>query len=84
MTTTMKQVVIDRYGSADVLRIIQSPIPQPEAGELLIKVGVAGVNFSDILRRRNTYFMPTPLPYVLGVEAVGKVVAVGHYVDPVN
>ncbi|NOK58857.1 MAG: NADPH:quinone reductase or related Zn-dependent oxidoreductase [Chloroflexi bacterium AL-W] len=74
----MKQVQLNAYGSADVLRVVEVDTPQPRAGDLLIEVEAAGVNFSDVLRRRNTYFMPTPLPYVLGAEAVGTIVAVGE------
>ena len=77
----MKQVQLNAYGSADVLDVVEVETPQPDVGELLIKVEAAGVNFSDVLRRRNTYFMPTPLPYVLGAEAVGTIVAIGQGVD---
>ena len=73
----MKQIQFSTYGEADVLKVVEVDKPEPQSDELLIEVEAAGVNYSDILRRRNTYFMPTPLPYVLGVEAVGKVIAKG-------
>lgn len=65
------------YGSPDVLKLVDVDVPQPAEGEVLIKIEAIGVNYSDALRRKNTYFMPTPLPYVLGAEAVGEVVALG-------
>ncbi|MEL6256201.1 MAG: zinc-binding dehydrogenase [Bacteroidota bacterium] len=74
----MKQVNITNYGTAEVLTLIETDIPTPGPGQILIEVKAAGVNFSDILRRRNTYFMPTPLPYVLGAEAVGNIVELGE------
>lgn len=74
----MKQVQINQYGAPDVLKLVDTAIPQPKAGELLIKVEAIGVNYSDTLRRRNQYFQPTPLPYVLGSEAVGQIVKVGE------
>jgi NADPH:quinone reductase len=77
----MLQAQINAYGKAEVLQLVEAQIPQPQAGEVLIKIEAAGVNYADILRRRNTYFMPTPLPYVLGSEAVGKIVATGEGVD---
>ncbi|MEM8533602.1 MAG: quinone oxidoreductase [Chloroflexota bacterium] len=77
----MKQVQLNSYGSAKVLDVVEVETPQPGIGELLIKVEAAGVNFSDVLRRRNTYFMPTPLPYILGSEAVGTIIAIGEGVD---
>lgn len=77
----MKQVQFAEYGNSDVLQLIEKQIPTPQAGELLIKVEAAGVNYSDILRRRNTYFMPTPLPYILGAEAVGVIEQAGEGLD---
>lgn len=77
MTNTFKQVVFTTYGSPDVLHVVDTPLVEPEADEVLIRVSTAGVNYSDTLRRRNQYFQPTPLPYVLGAEAVGVVEAVG-------
>jgi NADPH:quinone reductase len=61
MTTSMQQVQLNRYGSPDELTLIEAPVPQPKAGEVLIKVEAIGVNYSDTLRRRNLYFQPTPL-----------------------
>ena len=77
----MKQVQFSTYGLADVLEVVETTKPVPQEGELLVEVEAAGVNYSDILRRRNTYFMPTPLPYVPGVEAVGRVVDTGSSSD---
>lgn len=77
MTKKIKQVQISNYGNADVLELIESDMPQVTEGEVLIKVSAIGVNYSDILRREDKYFMPTPLPYVLGTEAVGVIEEVG-------
>ncbi len=77
----MKQIQFSQYGSAEVLQLVNTTWRQPGDGELLIKVEAIGVNYSDILRRRNTYFLPTPVPYVPGTEAVGTVEATGSGVD---
>lgn len=81
MTNTMKRVAFIRYGTPDVLQLLEIAIPQPQAGEVLIKVEAIGVNYSDTLRRRNKYFQPTPLPYHPGSEAVGEIIAVGEGVS---
>ncbi|MGS2727157.1 quinone oxidoreductase family protein [Psychroserpens sp. BH13MA-6] len=77
MKEKMKQVQLQDYGSPDVLELVETEIPIPNAGEVLVKVKAIGVNYSDILRRKNTYFQETPLPFVLGTEAVGEIVKVG-------
>lgn len=74
----MKQVQLNQYGSPDELKLVETSIPQPKTGEVVIKVEAIGVNYSDTLCRRNQYFQPTPLPYVLGSEAVGQIISVGE------
>ncbi len=74
----MKQIKIDIYGLPDVLQLVDTEIPHADVGEVVIKVEAIGVNYSDVLRRKNQYFQPTPLPYVLGSEAVGKIISVGE------
>ena len=78
MAKTMKLVQLNQYGLPDELKLVETSIPQPKDGEVVIKVEAIGVNYSDTLRRRNQYFQPTPLPYVLGSEAVGHIIAVGE------
>jgi NADPH:quinone reductase len=80
-TKTMKQVQFSQYGTPDVLTLVETDIPQPKAGEVVIKVEAIGVNYADTLRRRDKYFQPTPLPYVLGSEAVGQIVSIGEGVN---
>lgn len=77
----MKQIIFKKYGSPEVLELIETEKPVPQAGEVLIKVEAIGVNYSDVLRRRNEYFMPTNLPFVLGTEAVGEMVETDENVD---
>ncbi|MDX2284207.1 MAG: zinc-binding dehydrogenase [Bacteroidia bacterium] len=74
---TMQQIRFSAYGGPEVLETAEVPVPVPGPGEVLIQIEAAGVNYSDTLRRRNTYFAPTPLPYVPGAEAVGIVRAAG-------
>lgn len=74
---------MNAYGTPNVLTIIETAVPTPQPGEILLKVEAIGVNYSDVLRRKNTYFMPTPLPYILGAEAVGEIVGLGEGVPPV-
>lgn len=78
MNRQMKAIRLNEYGTPDVLNITDADVPSPKPGEVLLKVQAIGVNYSDILRRRNTYFQPTPLPFTPGHEAVGIIEAVGE------
>lgn len=78
MKDKMKQIQMQEYGAPEVLKLVETEIPTPNAGEVLVKVKTIGVNYSDTLRRKNTYFQDTPLPFVLGSEAVGDIVSVGE------
>ena len=74
----MKAVQFSQHGEADVLQIVELPTPQPQAGEVVIKVKAAGVNYADVLQRKGTYPMPVTLPFVTGYEVAGVVESVGE------
>ncbi|MFF0341205.1 NADPH:quinone oxidoreductase family protein [Kribbella sp. NPDC004875] len=58
-------------------------VPQAGAGDVLVKVGAAGVNFADVMQTRGTYDGGPRPPYLAGFEAAGEVVAVGDGVTGV-
>src|SRR5215204_1391090 len=43
----MRAIVYDRYGSTDVLRIADVPVPQPGAGQVRVRIAATSVNLSD-------------------------------------
>ena len=47
----MKAIRIQEFGGPDVLKLEDVPEPSPGAGQVLVRVRAAGVNFSDILAR---------------------------------
>lgn len=77
---TMRAVVAVRPGGPDVLEIATRPRPQPGEGQILIKVGAAGVNRPDVLQRMGQYPPPPGASDVLGLETAGTVAAVGQNV----
>jgi NADPH:quinone reductase len=75
----MNAVQFDQFGSPDVLKTITLDKPIPGAGEILIKVESASVNYADVMRRGNLpYPFPTPLPFIPGSEVAGTVAALGE------
>lgn len=75
----MKAIRVHEYGGTDVLRYEDADQPQPQAGQALVRVEAAGVNFIDVYQRSGQYKLPLPL--TLGSEAAGVVEAVGADVD---
>ncbi|MBZ4192116.1 NADP-dependent oxidoreductase [Niabella beijingensis] len=75
----MKAIVLEQFGSIDNLQFKELPVPQPQAGELLIKVVFAAVNPYD--RKVVEVFgkeAGVQLPVVLGSELSGIVEATGE------
>ncbi|MET4027013.1 NADPH2:quinone reductase [Marinobacter sp. MBR-99] len=79
---TMRHVVYDRFGERDVLRVTESPIPEPGEGEVLVRVHGAGLNPIDWKTRKGMGFVATQiehsLPWTPGYDAAGEVVGVGE------
>jgi NADPH2:quinone reductase len=74
-------IQVDRPGGPEVLRWAEIDDPAPGAGEVVVAVEAAGVNFIDVYRRTGLY--PVPLPGVPGAELAGRVTAVGAGVTAV-
>lgn len=82
----MKAVVLTAYGEpATGLEFRELPEPaSPDAGQVLVGVEYAPVNFSDILVARGVYPLHPDLPSVIGNEGVGRVLEVGTGVSNVR
>lgn len=77
----MKAIQFSRFGGPEVLELVDVPAPEPQAGEVLIRVQAAGINFFEVLMRADRYAVTPQLPMVPGVEVAGVVEAVGQGVN---
>jgi len=75
---TMRAVEITQPGKPEVLKIGSRPVPQPRAGEVLIKVAAAGVNRPDVMQRTGHYPVPPGASDIPGLELAGSVVLLGE------
>jgi NADPH:quinone reductase len=66
------------YGGVAVQQV---PVPRARAGEVLVKVKAASVNFPDLLMTRGEYQLKPPLPFGVGMELAGEVVAIGEGIE---
>ncbi len=71
----MRAIQVREPGGPEVLTVSEVPDPEPGAGELLIDIAVAGVNYIDINQRSGRY--PLDLPIKIGLEGSGTVSALG-------
>jgi NADPH2:quinone reductase len=69
----VKAVVLREPGGPERLELADLPDPDPAAGEVVLRVRAAGVNFADVLVRQGRYPQAPALPTVLGHEVAGEV-----------
>jgi NADPH:quinone reductase len=77
----MKAVVCKQYGPPESLVLEDLPSPRAGAGEVVISVKAASVNFPDVLIIQNKYQFKPPLPFSPGSELAGVVKEVGSGVS---
>ena len=80
---TMIAIGFDAPGGPEVLQPQTVPVPNPDEGQVLIKVAYAGVNRPDVIQRRGLYPPPPGASPIPGLEIAGEVVAVGAGVSDV-
>ena len=73
--------MITEHGPPEVLRVQERPDPEPGAGEVLVRVRAAGINFADLLARVGLYPEAPKPPCVVGLEIAGDVEALGEGVE---
>lgn len=78
----MKAVRVHATGGPGAMVVDEVPDPVPGPGEVLVRLAAAGVNYVDTYHRTGHY--PRPLPFTVGSEGAGEVVAVGDGVTSVH
>jgi len=77
----MKAVQCKQPGGPEVLCVGSEPCPSPGPGEVLVHVSHSAVNRADTLQRQGAYPPPQGASHILGLEAAGKVAALGPGVN---
>lgn len=73
----MKAAFIDQPGPPEAIRFDELPTPEPQAGEVLVKVSAVAVNPIDTYVRSGAVAMELPSPFVVGCDLAGVVESVG-------
>jgi NADPH2:quinone reductase len=75
----MKAIRVATPGGPEAMSLDDVQTPVPGAGEVLVRVRAAGVNYIDVYYRTGRYAQPVPIS--LGLEGAGEVAAIGAGVD---
>lgn len=73
----MRAYLLERHGGPEVLRIHELPDPTPADNEAVVAIETIGLNWAEVQSRLGYYGWAPKLPYVLGMEGYGEVVALG-------
>jgi NADPH2:quinone reductase len=71
----MRAVRVKGFGGVDQLELVELPDPQPQPGQVCIRVEACGVNYADVMQREGLYSGGPKPPYIPGLEAAGVVEA---------
>src|SRR3977135_3101346 len=80
----MKAILVREFGGPEVLKFEEVRMPNPAAGQVLVRIHAAGVNPYDTYMRAGTYAIKPPLPYTPGSDGAGVVEAIGDGVKKVK
>lgn len=72
----MKAIQVKQTGGPEVMELVELPVPESKANEVVVKLAASGVNFIDVYHREGRY--KVPLPFVLGQEGAGEVITAGR------
>ncbi|HEY3044560.1 MAG TPA: zinc-binding dehydrogenase [Vicinamibacterales bacterium] len=71
----MKAVRFHQHGGPEVLRYEDAPDPEPNPGEVLVRVRACALNFLDVWERRGLEHVTIPMPHISGSDVAGEIVA---------
>ena len=77
----MKAVVLREHGAAGLRYEADFPDPAPAAGDVVVRVRAASLNYHDIFTRRGMPGIKIPMPAIMGLDVAGEIAAVGSGVS---
>ncbi|HEY9650040.1 MAG TPA: alcohol dehydrogenase catalytic domain-containing protein, partial [Coleofasciculaceae cyanobacterium] len=72
-----KRVIITHHGGPEVLQVIEDELPEPQAGEVRVKILATSAAFTDVLVREGLYPGIPPVPFSPGYDIVGSIDKLG-------
>jgi NADPH2:quinone reductase len=72
-----QRVIVTHYGGPDALRVVEEECPEPQGGEVRVRVLAAGVAMPDVMAREGVHPETPAVPYTPGWDLVGVVDKLG-------
>jgi NADPH2:quinone reductase len=78
-----RTIQVTRFGDADGLQIVDTPMPSAAGGEVRVRVLASSLNYTDVLIRKHVYPQTAArqVPFVMGYDVVGEIDQLGESVD---
>jgi NADPH:quinone reductase-like Zn-dependent oxidoreductase len=75
----MQEVIVERFGPPEVLKVVERPTPEPSRGEVRVRITSIGMNHAELMARRGEYKLASgDPPFTPGLEAGGVIDAAGE------
>ncbi|MBI2492994.1 MAG: zinc-binding dehydrogenase [Candidatus Rokubacteria bacterium] len=78
------RVIVTRYGGPDALRVVEEECPEPNDGQVRVRVLAAGVSLPDVMAREGVHPETPPVPFTPGWDLVGVVDRLGNGVSGIE
>ena len=75
------RIIVTHYGGPDALQVVDEECPEPDPGEVRVRVQAAGVSLPDVMAREGIHPETPEVPYTPGWDLVGVVDRLGHGVS---
>src|SRR5690349_22558410 len=76
------EIVLPGIGEPEALQVRTRELPEPAAGQVVVRVDATGVSFAEQQMRRGKYYDQPAFPFVPGYDLVGTVETLGPGTDP--
>ena len=78
------RIIVTHYGGPEELRVVEEECPEPQEGEVRVRVLAAGVSLPDVMMREGMHPETPRLPFTPGWDLVGVVDRLGDGVLPAS
>ena len=78
------RVIVTHYGGPDALQVVEEECPEPQNGDVRVRVLAAGVSLPDIMAREGVHPETPPVPFTPGWDLVGEVDRIGDGVTGIE